>query len=111
MVFLPVKPLGHFEHDHEGKSKWVKYCRPEFDGVLFYDMKHKYCRPEFDGVLFYEMKQKYFVSIMKCFVVMDIYFFIYIVLGGETFILRSTYRIFSNLRRPLISADCHFFEI
>ena len=56
MVFLPVKPLGHFEHDHEGKSKWVKYCRPEFDGVLFYDMKHKYCRPEFDGVLFYEMK-------------------------------------------------------
>ena len=73
MIFLPVKPLGHFEHDHEGKSKWVKYCRPEFDGVLF-------C----------EMKQKYFVSDMKYFVVMDIYFFIYNVLGGETFILCST---------------------
>ena len=74
MIFLPVKPLGHFEHDHEGKSKWVKYCRPEFDGVLFYDMKHKYCRPEFDGVLFYEMKQKYFVSDMKYFVIMDFFF-------------------------------------
>ena len=73
MIFLPVKPLGHFEHDHEGKSKWVKYCRPEFDSVLFYDMK-----------------QKYFVSDMKYFVVMDIYFFIYNVLGGETFILCST---------------------
>ena len=90
MIFLPVKPLGHFEHDHEGKSKWVKYCRPEFDGVLFYDMKPKYCRPEFDRVLFCEMKQKYFVSDMKYFVVMDIYFFIYNVLGGETFILCST---------------------
>ena len=68
-----VKPLGLFEHDHEGKSKCIKYCRPEFDSVLFYDMK-----------------QKYFVSDMKYFVVMDIYFFIYNVLGGETFILCST---------------------
>ena len=69
MVFLPVKPLGHFEHDHEGKSKWVKYCRPEFDGVLFYDMKHKYCRPEFDGVLFYEMKQifRFGYEIFRCY--------------------------------------------
>ena len=39
MVFLPVKRLGHFEHVHEGNSKWFKYCRPEFDSVLFYDMK------------------------------------------------------------------------
>ena len=52
MVFLPVNPPGPFEHDHEGKSKWVKYYRPELDGVLFYDMKYKYCRPEFDDVLF-----------------------------------------------------------
>ena len=42
MVFLPVNPLGPFEHVHEGKSKSSKYCRPEFDGVLFYDMKQKY---------------------------------------------------------------------
>ena len=55
-----VKPLGLFEHDHEGKGK------------------------------FYDMKQKYFVSDMKHFVVTDIYFFIYNVLGGETFILCST---------------------
>ena len=73
MVFSPVKPLGPFEHDHEGKRKWFKYCRPEPYGVLFYGMK-----------------QKYFVSDMKYFVVMDIYFFIYSVLGGETFILCST---------------------
>ena len=66
MVFLPVNPLGPFEHVHEGKSKSSIYCRPEFDGVLLYDMK-----------------QKYFVSDMKYFVVMDIYFFIYNVLGGE----------------------------
>ena len=74
MVFLPVKPLGPFEHVHERKSKWFKHCRPEFDGVLFYDMK-----------------QKYFVSDMTDFVVMDIYFFIYNLLGGETFILCSTW--------------------
>ena len=73
MVFLPVNPPGPFEHDHEGKSKWVKYYRPELDGVLFYDMKHKY-----------------FVSDMKYFAVMDVYFFIYNALGGETFILCST---------------------
>ena len=72
MVFLPVKPLGPFEHVHDGKSKWFKFSRPEFDGVLFYDMK-----------------QKYFVSDIKYFVVMDIYFSIYKVLGGETFILCS----------------------
>ena len=66
MVFWPVKPLGPFEHVHEGKSKSCKYCRPEFDGVLFYGMK-----------------QKYFVSDMKYFVVVDIYFFVYNVLGGE----------------------------
>ena len=41
MVFLPVKPLGPFEHVHEGKNKWFK-CRPEFYDVLFYDMKQKY---------------------------------------------------------------------
>ena len=58
MVFLPVKPLGPFEHVHEGKSKWFKYCRPEFDGVLFYDMR-----------------QKYFVLDLRYFVVMDVYFF------------------------------------
>ena len=52
MVFLPVNPPGPFEHGHEGKSKWVKYYRPELAGVLFYDMKYKYCRPELDGVLF-----------------------------------------------------------
>ena len=68
MVFLPIKPLGPFRHVHEGKSKWFKYCRPESDGVLFYDMK-----------------EKYFVSDMKYFVVMDIYFFIYNVLGGKAF--------------------------
>ena len=28
MVFVPVKPLGTFEHVHEGKDKWLKYCRP-----------------------------------------------------------------------------------
>ena len=44
----------------------------------------------FYGVLFCDMKQKYFVSDMKCFVVMDIYFFIYSVLREETFILCST---------------------
>ena len=58
MVFLPVQPLGPFEHVHEGKRKWFKYCRPEFY-VLCYDMKQKY------------------VSDMKYFVVIDIYFFIY----------------------------------
>ena len=73
MVFLPVKPLGPFEHVHEGKSKWFKYCKPEFDGVLFYDMR-----------------QKYFFLDLKYFVVMDVYFFIYNVAGGETFILCST---------------------
>ena len=62
MVFLPVKALGPLELVHEGKSKLLKYCRPEFDGALFYDMKH-------------------FISDMK-----DIYFFIYKVLGRETFI-------------------------
>ena len=67
MVFLPVKPLGPFEHVHEGKSKWFKYCRPQFDGILFYDVR-----------------QKYFVSDMKYFVF--IYFFIYNVPGEETFI-------------------------
>ena len=41
-------------------------------------------------VLFYGMKQKYFASDIKYFVVTDIYFFIYNVLGGETFILCST---------------------
>ena len=35
MVFLPVKPLGPFEHVHEGKTKWLKYCIPEFYDVLF----------------------------------------------------------------------------
>ena len=55
MVFLPVKPLGPFKHVHEGKSKWFKYCRPEFDSVLFYDMR-----------------QKYFVLDLKYFVVMDV---------------------------------------
>ena len=55
MVFLLVNPLGPFDHVHEGKSKWFKYCRPEFYDVLFYDMK-----------------QKYFVSDMKYFVVIDI---------------------------------------
>ena len=35
MVFLPVKPLGPFEHVHEGMTKWFKYCRAEFYGVLF----------------------------------------------------------------------------
>ena len=44
----------------------------------------------FYGVLFCDMKQKYFVSDMKYFAVMDIYFFIYSVLGEETFILCST---------------------
>ena len=72
MVFLPVKSLGPFEHVHERKSKWFKYCRPEFDGVLFYNMR-----------------QKYFVSDMKYFVVVDIYFFIYNVPGRENFILCS----------------------
>ena len=57
----------------KGKNKWFKYCRLEFCNVLFYNMK-----------------QKYFVSDMKYAVVMDIYFFIYNVLGGETFILCST---------------------
>ena len=71
MVFLLVKPLRHFKHVHEGKSKWFKYFKPEFYDVLFYDMK-----------------QKYFVSGMQYFVVMDIYFF-YNVLGGKTFILCS----------------------
>ena len=80
MIFLPVKPLGPFEHVHEGQSELFKYCRPEF-----------YC------VLFYGMKQKYFVSDKKYFVVMDISFFIYNVLGGETFILYSTwYKSFST---------------
>ena len=41
MVFLHIKPLGPFEHVHEGKNKWFKYCRPEFYDVLFYDMKQK----------------------------------------------------------------------
>ena len=41
------------------------------------------------GVIFYDMKQKYFALDMKYFVVMDIYFFIYNVLGGEAFILCS----------------------
>ena len=40
-------------------------------------------------VLFYDLKQKYLVSDMKYFVVMDIYFFIYSVFGGEAFILCS----------------------
>ena len=44
----------------------------------------------FYSVLFCDMKQKYFVSDMKYFVVMDIYFFIYSELGEETFILCST---------------------
>ena len=70
MIFLPVEPLGPSEHVHEGgNSKWLKYCRPEFDGVLFYDMK-----------------QKYLVSDMKYFVFIDIYFFIYNTLCGETFL-------------------------
>ena len=60
MVLLPVNLLGPFEHVHEGKSKSSKYCRPEFDGLLFYDIK-----------------QKYFVSDMKYFVVM-IFIFSYI---------------------------------
>ena len=68
-----LKSLGPFEHVHELKSKWFKYCRPEPYSVLFYSMK-----------------QKYFVSDMKYFVVMDTYFFIYNVLGRETFILCST---------------------
>ena len=72
MVFLPVKLLGPFAHVHEGKSKRLKQCRPELDGVLLYDMK-----------------QKYFVSDMKYFAVMDIYFFMHNVLGAETFILCS----------------------
>ena len=72
MVFLPAKPLGPFQHVHDGKSKWFKYCRPEFDGVLFYDIR-----------------QKYFVLDMKSFVVTGIHFFIYNVPGGETFILCS----------------------
>ena len=67
MVSLPVK------HVHEGKNKWFKSCRPDFYSVLFYDKK-----------------QKYFVSNIKYFVVLDIYFFIYNVLGGENFILCST---------------------
>ena len=62
-----------FENVHEGKSKCFKYCRPEFDGALFY-----------------KMKETYFVSDMTYFVVMDIYFSIYNVLGGETFISCST---------------------
>ena len=39
MVFLPVKPLGPFEHVHEGKNKWLKYCRPEFYDVLFLSVR------------------------------------------------------------------------
>ena len=35
MVFLPVKPLGPFEHVHEGMTKWFKCCTAEFYGVLF----------------------------------------------------------------------------
>ena len=76
MVFLPVKPLEPFEHVHERKSKWFKHCRPEFDGVLFYDMK-----------------QKYFVSDMTDFVVMDIYFFIYNLLGGEKLLFYALHDI------------------
>ena len=72
MVFLPAKPLGPFQHVHERKNKRFKYCRPKFDGVLFYDMR-----------------QKYFVLDMKSFVVTDIQFFIYNVPGGETFIFCS----------------------
>ena len=50
---LPVKLVGPIEHVHEGKNKWLKYYRPKFYDVLFYDMK-----------------QKHFVSDMKYFVVM-----------------------------------------
>ena len=35
MVLLLVKPLRHFKHVHEGKSKWFKYCKPEFYDVFF----------------------------------------------------------------------------
>ena len=42
---------------------------------------------KFYDVLFYDMKQKYLVSDIKQSVVLDIYFFIHNVLGGETFIL------------------------
>ena len=35
LVYLPVKPLGPFEHVHEAMTKWFKYCRLEFDSVLF----------------------------------------------------------------------------
>ena len=110
MVYLPVKPLGPFEHIHEGKSKWLKYCSPEFSIVLFYDMRQKYFALGMkyfivmififsyttylvEKVLFYALR-KIKVSpqstlYMKYFVVMDIYFFIYSVPGGETFILCS----------------------
>ena len=38
MVLLPVKPLGPFEHVHEGKSKWFKFVDQFYD-VLFLTSK------------------------------------------------------------------------
>ena len=70
MVFLPVKPLGPFES---------MFMRERANGSNIADQSF---------TIFYF--KRYFVSDMKYFVVMDIYFFIYNVLGGETFILCST---------------------
>ena len=35
MAFSGLKPLTPIQHIHEGMTKWFKYCRPEFYGVLF----------------------------------------------------------------------------
>ena len=62
---------------------------------------------EFYDVLFYDMKQKYFVSDMKQSVVMDIYFFIYNALGGETFMF---YIKSSKKSKKIFSSKCVLYK-
>ena len=86
------KALHYFLTFYLNSNIWDGIFTPKASGVFWECTwgKKEMVQILFYSVLFCDMKQKYFVSDMKYFVVMDIYFFIYSVLGEETFILCST---------------------